>query len=366
MFQFLKKRLFKNPSSESTDVASPDSTLTPSVLTEEMTVTHAPLNQGQEHENPQEKTQTEHSQVVHHSWRQRLRAGLARTSASLTTLFTGTRVDEALLEEIETALISADVGIQASQHLLLALRKQVKQQQAATPLAVKKILRQLLIDLLRPLEKKLVLGEVQPLVLMIAGVNGAGKTTSIGKLCQHLQACQQSVLLAAGDTFRAAAREQLTRWGERNGVTVIAQESADAAAVVFDAINAGVARGCDVVIADTAGRLPTQLHLMAELQKIQRVAGKAMAGAPHQRWLVIDATNGQNALAQVKAFDDALGLTGLIVTKLDGTARGGILAAIAEQRPIPVYFIGVGEQLDDLQTFDATAFTDALLGELGD
>lgn len=300
------------------------------------------------------------------SWHARLRAGLARTSKSLATLFTGTRVDDDLLEEIETALICADVGMDATQNLMTILRREVKSQKADTPNKVKQLLRTLLIDLLKPLEKTLTLGEHQPLVLMIAGVNGAGKTTSIGKLCKYLQTYRQSVLLAAGDTFRAAAREQLARWGERHDVSVIAQEGNDPAAVAFDAIHAAQARQHDVVIIDTAGRLPTQANLMEELKKIRRVAAKAMPHAPHERWLVIDANNGQNALAQVKAFDDALALTGLIVTKLDGTARGGILAAIAQQRPIPVYFIGVGEQAQDLQPFVAEVFADALLGDLSE
>jgi fused signal recognition particle receptor len=219
-----------------------------------------------------------------------------------------------------------------------------------------------LISLLSPLEKPLVLGREQPLVMMIAGVNGAGKTTTIGKLAKHMQANQQKVLLAAGDTFRAAAREQLTVWGERNEVAVIAQESGDPAAVAFDAVQAGKARGMDVVMIDTAGRLPTQLHLMDELKKIQRVIGKGMASAPHEVLLVIDGNTGQNALAQVRAFNDALTLTGLIVTKLDGTAKGGVLAAIAKQCPVPVYFIGIGEGIDDLQPFLASEFVDALLG----
>jgi fused signal recognition particle receptor len=226
---------------------------------------------------------------------------------------------------------------------------------------VKAALRSLLLELLAPLQKPLVLGRHQPLVMMIAGVNGAGKTTTIGKLAKHLQAHDQSVLLAAGDTFRAAAREQLAIWGERNKVTVIAQESGDPAAVAFDAVHSAQARNIDVVMVDTAGRLPTQLHLMDELKKIKRVIGKGMASAPHEILLVIDGNTGQNALTQVKAFDDALGLTGLVVTKLDGTAKGGVLAAIVKTRPIPVYFIGIGEKIEDLQPFNAEEFVDALL-----
>ncbi|MCO5397145.1 signal recognition particle-docking protein FtsY [Ralstonia soli] len=295
-------------------------------------------------------------------WMSRLRSGLSKTSKNLTTLFVGVKVDEALFEELETALLMADAGVDATEYLLGELRRRIKAERIDTAEGVKTALRDLLVELLHPLEKTMVLGREQPMVIMIAGVNGAGKTTSIGKLCKHFQTYGQSVLLAAGDTFRAAAREQLVIWGQRNNVTVVAQESGDPAAVIFDAVNAARARGIDIVMADTAGRLPTQLHLMEELKKVRRVIGKAMATAPHETLLVIDANTGQNALAQVKAFDDTLGLTGLIVTKLDGTAKGGILAAIARQRPVPVYFIGVGEQVEDLQPFSAREFADALLG----
>ncbi len=296
------------------------------------------------------------------TWLARLRSGLAKTSAGLTGIFVGTKIDEALYEELETALLMSDAGVEATDYLLGALHEKVRTERLVDPQQVKAALRTLLVDLLKPLEKSLVLGRAEPLVMMIAGVNGAGKTTTIGKLAKHLQRFEQSVLLAAGDTFRAAAREQLAIWGQRNNVTVVSQESGDPAAVIFDAVSAARARGINVVMADTAGRLPTQLHLMEELRKVKRVIGKAYEGAPHEVLLVIDANTGQNALAQVKAFDDALGLTGLIVTKLDGTAKGGILAAIARQRPVPVYFIGVGEKVEDLQPFNAEEFTDALLG----
>jgi fused signal recognition particle receptor len=296
------------------------------------------------------------------SWLARLRSGLAKTSAGLTGIFVGAKIDDALYEELETALLMSDAGIEATDYLLGALHEKVRAERLTDPQQVKGALRTLLVDLLRPLEKSLMLGRAQPMVIMIAGVNGAGKTTSIGKLAKHLQRFEQSVLLAAGDTFRAAAREQLAIWGERNNVTVVSQESGDPAAVIYDAVSAARARGIDVVMADTAGRLPTQLHLMEELRKVKRVIGKAFEGAPHEVLLVIDANTGQNALAQVKAFDDALALTGLIVTKLDGTAKGGILAAIARQRPVPVYFIGVGETVEDLQPFSAEEFADALLG----
>ena len=296
------------------------------------------------------------------SWLEKLKSGLSRTSSGISTLFTGTRIDDELYDELEAALLMADAGVDATQDLLDALKKKVRTDKLTEAAQVKLALRELMIELLSPLEKPLMLGQQQPLVMMIAGVNGAGKTTSIGKLAKHMQAHDQKVLLAAGDTFRAAAREQLTVWGERNGVAVIAQESGDPAAVAFDAVQAGRARGMDVVMIDTAGRLPTQLHLMDELKKIRRVIGKGMESAPHEVLLVIDGNTGQNALAQVKAFDDALTLTGLIVTKLDGTAKGGVLAAIARQRPVPVYFIGVGEAIDDLQPFVASEFVDALLG----
>lgn len=296
------------------------------------------------------------------SWMSRLKAGLSKTSNNLSLLFVGARIDEDLYEELESALLMSDAGMDATQHLLDALRRKVKEDKLLDAAAVKAALKELMIEMLQPLQKPLELGRHEPLVMMISGVNGAGKTTTIGKLAKHMQRFDQSVLLAAGDTFRAAAREQLMVWGQRNNVTVISQQSGDPAAVAFDAVQSGKARGTDVVMIDTAGRLPTQLHLMEELKKIKRVIGKGMEGAPHETLLVLDGNTGQNALAQVKAFDDALQLTGLIVTKLDGTAKGGVLAAIARTRPIPVYFIGVGEKLDDLQPFNAEEFVEALLG----
>ena len=296
------------------------------------------------------------------SWMARLKAGLSKTSSNLSLLFVGARIDEDLYEELEAALLMSDAGMDATQHLLDELRRKVKEEKLLDAAAVKTALKELMIELLMPLQKPLELGRHEPLVMMISGVNGAGKTTTIGKLAKHMQGFDQSVLLAAGDTFRAAAREQLMVWGQRNNVTVISQQSGDPAAVAFDAVQSGKARGTDVVMIDTAGRLPTQLHLMEELKKIKRVIGKGMDGAPHETLLVIDGNTGQNALAQVKAFDDALQLTGLVVTKLDGTAKGGVLAAIARTRPIPVYFIGVGEKLEDLQPFNAEEFVEALLG----
>ena len=291
----------------------------------------------------------------------RLRDGLRKTGSSISTVFTGTKIDEDLYEELETALLMADAGVKATESLLTTLRQRVKETKTTDPAAVKGLLVDVLAELLEPLEKSLVIGEHEPTVIMVAGVNGAGKTTSIGKLTAHLAEADASVLLAAADTFRAAAREQLGVWATRNTVEIVGQEGGDPAAVSFDAVSAGKARGKDVVLVDTAGRLPTQLHLMEELKKIKRVIGKADATAPHEILLVIDGNTGQNALNQTKAFDDALGLTGLIVTKLDGTAKGGVLAAIAQERPIPVYFIGVGEKLEDLQTFNAREFAQALV-----
>ncbi len=298
-------------------------------------------------------------------WLDRLRNGLRNTGSSLTQVFTGTRIDDALYEELESALLMADAGVKATEFLLADLKRRVKDAKATDPAQVKALLVDAIADLLHPLEKPLVIGSEgaeAPTVMMVVGVNGAGKTTSIGKLTRHLADAEQKVLLAAADTFRAAAREQLAVWADRNRVEIVSQASGDPAAVTFDAVVAGKARGCDVVIADTAGRLPTQLHLMEELKKIKRTIAKAQAGAPHEVLLVVDGNTGQNALAQVKAFDDALQLTGLVVTKLDGTAKGGVLAAIARERPVPVYFIGVGEKLEDLQTFDAREFAQALLG----
>lgn len=295
------------------------------------------------------------------SWLSRLKSGLSKTSGNLTRLFVGAKIDDVLYEELESALLVSDAGMEATSFILDELKQQVKQKKLTEADHVKTELKAIIINLLTPLEKSMELGRHQPLVMMIAGVNGAGKTTTIGKLAKHMQTHHQSVLLAAGDTFRAAAREQLSVWGERNQVTVISQESGDPAAVAFDAVNSAIAKRINVVMVDTAGRLPSQLHLMEEIKKIKRVVAKSMVDAPHEIILVIDGNTGQNALAQVKAFDDALGLTGLIITKLDGTAKGGILAAIAKVRPVPVYFIGMGEKIEDLQPFNACEFVDALL-----
>ncbi len=301
-------------------------------------------------------------------WLARLRHGLRKTGSSIAGVFgPGVKIDDALYDELEAALLMADTGTRAAGELLADLKRRVREARAADPAAVRALLADVLAELLAPLERPLRIGEHTPTVVMVVGVNGAGKTTTIGKLTRHLAHANCKVLLAAADTFRAAAREQLHVWADRNRVDIVSQEGGDPAAVTFDAVRAGAARGCDVVIADTAGRLPTQLHLMEELKKIRRTIAKAQDGAPHEVLLVVDGNTGQNALAQVKAFDDALQLTGLIVTKLDGTAKGGVLAAIAlwaRERAagaVPVYFIGVGEKLEDLQTFSAREFAQALL-----
>ncbi len=298
------------------------------------------------------------------SWMNRLRQGMSRTRGNLAGLFSNVQVDETLFEELESALIASDAGVGTTEWLMQRLQERVRRERLADGEQVRQALRSLLVELLMPLEKPVDIDRAEPLVVMIAGVNGAGKTTSIGKLAHHLQRQGKSILLAAGDTFRAAAREQLAEWGSRNRVEVIAQQGGDPAAVAFDAVNAGRARRTGVVMIDTAGRLPTQSHLMDELKKIRRVVAKAMDDAPHETLLVLDGNTGQNMLAQVKAFDEAVPLSGLIVTKLDGTARGGALAALAftrRERPIPVYFIGVGEKIDDLQAFSAEEFASALL-----
>ena len=303
------------------------------------------------------------------SWGDRLKAGLARTRQQLgggiADLFGLRQIDEELLEDLEATLLMADCGIEATEYLLTEVRRRRKEDKLETGAQLQAALHDALYEIVKPLEAPLDVGTHAPFIVMLAGVNGAGKTTSIGKLAKYYQAQGKSVLLAAGDTFRAAAREQLMTWGERNNVAVIAQQSGDAAAVIFDAVNAARARGIDIVLADTAGRLPTQMHLMDEIAKVKRVIAKAQADGPHEVLLVLDANIGQNALAQVKAFDAAIGVTGLVLTKLDGTAKGGVVAAIARQAPKPLRFIGVGEAIDDLQPFKAREFVDALFGGTG-
>ncbi len=299
-------------------------------------------------------------------WAARLKQGLAKSrnhmAKSLAGVFGGGKIDEELYEELETVLLTSDMGIEATEQLMDEVRRRVSLKGLSDGAELRQALKDALYDLLKPLEAPLAIPDNgAPFVIMMAGINGAGKTTSIGKLAKYFQQQGKSVVLAAGDTFRAAAREQLQEWGKRNGVTVISQEKGDSAAVCYDAVEAAKARGINIVLADTAGRLPTQLHLMEEIKKVKRVLQKAMPDAPHEIIVVLDANIGQNAVNQVIAFDDALGVTGLIVTKLDGTAKGGVLAALASARPIPVRYIGVGESIDDLRPFDARAFVDALI-----
>ena len=350
MFSFFKKKIADQPAAEITDRST--------ATTASAASTEAPTQQ-----MPAERPRS--------SWLARLGTGLRRTGQSISTVFTGAKIDDELYEELETALLMADAGVQATEYLLKDLKQRVKDTATTEPSAVKALLATSIAQLLKPLEKPLAIGVHKPTIIMVAGVNGAGKTTSIGKLTRHLSDSGASVLLAAADTFRAAAREQLAVWATRNTVEIVSQEGGDPASVSFDAVTAGRARGKDVVLVDTAGRLPTQLHLMEELKKIKRVVQKAEPTGPHEVLLVIDGNTGQNALAQVKAFDETLGLTGLIVTKLDGTAKGGVLAAIAlwgqgraaaSGSVVPVYFIGVGEAVEDLETFNAQEFADALLG----
>ncbi len=295
---------------------------------------------------------------------ERLKQSLTKTrkqfSSQLAGLFGGGKIDADVYEELETILLTSDVGVNATQNLLADLKNRVKRQSLDDTAQLKVALKEALSDLLTPLQKPLVTSAHKPYVIMLAGVNGAGKTTTIGKLAHVFQAEGKSVLIAAGDTFRAAAREQLQIWGERNNVHVVSQTSGDAAAVMFDAINSARAKNIDIVLADTAGRLPTQMHLMDEIAKVKRVMDKSLPGAPHEVLLVLDANTGQNAVNQVMTFDDALGVTGLVLCKLDGTAKGGVIAAIAEARPIPIRYIGIGEAIDDLRPFNANEFIDAM------
>ncbi|MGB1310223.1 MAG: signal recognition particle-docking protein FtsY [Leucothrix sp.] len=299
----------------------------------------------------------------------RLKTGLAKTGSSLTeglgNLFLGNKkIDDDVLDDLETRLLMADVGIESTTKIIDDITDKVNRNELGDSEALMQNLFANMKDILKPVAIPLTLDPSRkPTVILMVGINGAGKTTTIGKLAKKFQNDGKKVMLAAGDTFRAAAVEQLQTWGERNDVTVIAQkQGSDSASVIFDAMEAATARGIDVLLADTAGRLHTQTNLMEELKKVKRVMQKIDAEAPHEIMLVVDASIGQNALAQAKEFNEALGLTGITVTKLDGTAKGGILFAIAEQTGIPVRFIGVGETIDDLQVFDAEQFTGALLG----
>ena len=298
----------------------------------------------------------------------RLRSGLSKTGIALTdgmgALVLGKKkIDDDVLEELETRLLMADVGMEATQRIINDLTKRVSRDELNDVDALMQALNDIMVKILRPVAKPLDIDNIAgPAVILLVGINGAGKTTTIGKLAKKFQNEGKSVMLAAGDTFRAAAVEQLQVWGQRNGIQVIAQGTgADSASVIYDAMESAKARKIDVLLADTAGRLHTQTNLMEELKKVKRVMQKLDVNAPHEVMLIVDASIGQNALAQAREFNSALGLTGITVTKLDGTAKGGILFAMAEQAGIPIRFIGVGESIDDLQEFDAYEFCGALL-----
>ncbi len=356
-----------SPSAPSTPAVAPAPAAVPSAAPTPVTTSEVPAVQ------PSASPQPAEAAKPRQAWVEKLKTGLKKTSSALAQVFTGQKIDDELFEQLEEALLMSDTGTAATLHLLEVVQAKVKEEKPESPYQIQGYLITAFWDLLKDLERPLEIGAQQPTVMMVAGVNGAGKTTTIGKLTKHLSDAGQSVILAAGDTFRAAAREQLDVWAGRNAVEVISQTGGDPAAVSFDAVSAGKARGKDVVMIDTAGRLPTQLHLMEEIKKVKRVIAKADATAPHEVLLVIDGNTGQNALAQVKAFDEALDLTGLVITKLDGTAKGGVVAAIAmwakerqkakpQARPIAAYFIGVGEGIEDLQTFRANEFAQAMLG----
>jgi fused signal recognition particle receptor len=295
--------------------------------------------------------------------RAKLNQGPAWLTTDITELLPGRKIDAEILDELETRLIMADVGVEAAARILEELRRRVARKELNDVDALLKALQQSMAQILEPVEQALVIDPaIKPFVILVIGINGAGKTTTIGKLAHRLLAEGKSVMLAAGDTFRAAAREQLEVWAERNNVPIVAQQSgAEPAAVIFDALNAARARNIDVLIADTAGRLHTQTHLMDELKKVKRVLARLDATAPHEVLLVLDGTIGQNAVAQAEEFNKGLGVTGLVITKLDGTAKGGVVLAIAQRLKIPIRFIGVGEQSEDFGVFNASEFVSALL-----
>jgi len=299
------------------------------------------------------------------SFAEKIKQGLKKTrdaiSENLSSLSFTKKIDQEFYDELEMTLIAADVGYAATQQIITQLKDRVKKEKLEDGSELKDLLKKILSELLKQIEKPLIHIKTTPFVILVVGVNGAGKTTTIGKLTKLLLDEGKSVLIAAGDTFRAAAKEQLQVWGDRNNVTVISQNTGDPSAVIFDAMQSAKAKGIDIVIADTAGRLPTQKHLIDELTKIKKVIQKFDETAPHETILVLDANTGQNAINQIKVFNEAVSLTGLIMTKLDGTAKGGIVAAIAKEQPIPLRFIGVGEKIDDLKIFSAEDYVEGML-----
>ncbi len=329
----------------------------------------SPADESQITEKPIESVPADSPQPEKQSLFKRLKQGLSRSSQRLTDgfadLMLGKKaIDDELLEELETQLLSADLGIEATQSIINDLTQRIARKQLADPEALFTAMRDDMVDLLKPVQQPLTINaQSAPFVILMVGINGVGKTTTIGKLAKQFQAQGHSVMLAAGDTFRAAAVEQLQVWGERNAIPVIAQQhGADSASVIFDALQAAKSRNIDILIADTAGRLHTQSNLMEELKKVKRVMAKLDPNAPHETMLVVDAGTGQNALSQAQQFNDAVGLSGITLTKLDGTAKGGIIFAIAKKTGLPIRYIGVGEKIDDLRSFEAEDFVDALLG----
>jgi fused signal recognition particle receptor len=315
--------------------------------------------------NVQDQTPEAPEQQKTLSFSEKIKAGLKKTrdaiSVNLSSLISIKKIDQNFYDDLEMTLIAADVGYAASQQIIEELKKRVKQERIEDGTELKQLLKVILTELLQEIEKPLIHIKQTPFVILVVGVNGAGKTTTIGKLTKLLLDEGKSVLIAAGDTFRAAAKEQLQVWGDRNNVTVISQETGDPSAVIYDSMQSAKAKGIDIVIADTAGRLPTQKHLIDELAKIKKVIKKFDESAPHETILVLDANTGQNAINQIKTFNEAVTLTGLIMTKLDGTAKGGIVAAIAKENPIPLRFIGVGEKIDDLKIFSAEDYAEGML-----
>ncbi len=382
MFDFLKK-LFKGDESKKTDSKPVKKTTKPKTEPSKPTVTKPktvkkeskktkPKNEAAQlkpvkkiETKPLEEQEETAKKEEKLSFAEKIKQGLKKTrdaiSDNLSALSFTKKIDQEFYDELEMTLIAADVGYAATQQIITELKDRVKKEKLEDGAQLKNLLKKILSELLQQIEKPLIHIETTPFVILVVGVNGAGKTTTIGKLTKLLLDEGKSVLIAAGDTFRAAAKEQLQVWGDRNNVTVISQDTGDPSAVIFDAMQSAKAKGIDIVIADTAGRLPTQKHLIDELAKIKKVIQKFDETAPHETILVLDANTGQNAINQIKVFNEAVSLTGLIMTKLDGTAKGGIVAAIAKEQPIPLRFIGVGEKIDDLKIFSAEDYAEGML-----
>jgi len=383
MFDFLKK-IFKGDESKKTDSKPIKKTTKPKTEPKKTTVTKSKIVKKESNKKTKQKNEAallkpakkietkpkaEEEQAPKKeeklSFAEKIKQGLKKTrdaiSDNLSALSFTKKIDQEFYDELEITLIAADVGYAATQQIITELKDRVKKESLEDGAQLKNLLKKILSELLQQIEKPLIHIETSPFVILVVGVNGAGKTTTIGKLTKLLLDEDKSVLIAAGDTFRAAAKEQLQVWGDRNNVTVISQDTGDPSAVIFDAMQSAKAKGIDIVIADTAGRLPTQKHLIDELAKIKKVIQKFDETAPHETILVLDANTGQNAINQIKVFNEAVSLTGLIMTKLDGTAKGGIVAAIAKEQPIPLRFIGVGEKIDDLKIFSAEDYAEGML-----